>query len=154
MSSLDTVTNYNELQIVALRCIGGPWTVLTWENNHFGPKKKTYSSEFGLEGDHVRIGARQEGWEIWGWQHKPISAACGHLPCNSSSRGLQQVRQHNTSTLEYNLYANFNREVWCKNLTAIFADMVIKQIWRTKEVDNINEHYLQTNCTSWVFWMT
>jgi hypothetical protein len=32
--------------------------------------------------------------------------------------------------------------------------MVIKQIWRTKEVDNINEHYLQTNCTSWVFWMT
>jgi hypothetical protein len=27
--------------------------------------------------------------------------------------------------------------------------MVIKQIWKTKEVDNINEHDLQTNCTSW-----
>jgi hypothetical protein len=28
----------------------------------FGPKKeKTYSSEFGLERDHIRIGARQEG---------------------------------------------------------------------------------------------
>ncbi len=40
MSSLDTVTNYNELQIVALRCIGGPWTVFTWENNHLVQKKR------------------------------------------------------------------------------------------------------------------
>jgi hypothetical protein len=27
----------------------------------FGPKKQTYSSELGLELDHVGIGARQEG---------------------------------------------------------------------------------------------
>jgi hypothetical protein len=130
----------HKLQRAANCCIEMYWGAMDstyLREQPFGPRKKTYSSKFGLERDHVRIGARQEGWQIQGWQHKPISAACGHLPCNSSSRGLQQVRQHNTITLEYNLYANFNREVWCKNLTAIFADMVIKQIWRTKEVDNI-----------------